>query len=134
MLEPHLFCKPIAKRPEDREALLKLALSWNPKVMFGSDSAPHTQNAKESAHCSAWVFTAPIALQLLAELFEKNNSLENLQKFVSDNAIKIYNLKLEEKIITLEKSDFTVPLIYKNNSEDVVPMYAGETLKWSIKS
>jgi len=27
MLEPHNFCKPIAKRPEDREALLQLALS-----------------------------------------------------------------------------------------------------------
>jgi dihydroorotase len=25
MLQPHLFCKPIAKRPEDREALLNLA-------------------------------------------------------------------------------------------------------------
>ena len=27
LLKPHLFCKPIAKRPEDRDALLKLALS-----------------------------------------------------------------------------------------------------------
>ncbi len=26
MLKPHLFCKPIAKRPEDRSALLKVAL------------------------------------------------------------------------------------------------------------
>jgi len=26
MLQPHLFCKPIAKRPEDREALRKVAL------------------------------------------------------------------------------------------------------------
>lgn len=30
MLRPHLFCKPIAKRPEDREALLQAALSGIP--------------------------------------------------------------------------------------------------------
>ena len=31
MLQPHLFCKPIAKRPEDREALLNAALAAHPK-------------------------------------------------------------------------------------------------------
>lgn len=33
-LRPHLFCKPIAKRYEDRDALLELALSGHPKVSF----------------------------------------------------------------------------------------------------
>ncbi len=86
MLKPHLFCKPIAKRPEDREALLKVALEAHPKVMFGSDSAPHPQHKKESCGCAAGVFTAPIALQLLCDVFEKHGKLENLQAFVSDNA------------------------------------------------
>lgn len=130
MLEPHLFCKPIAKRPEDREALLRVALSAHPKVMFGSDSAPHPKDAKEASHCSAGVFTAPIALQVLAELFEDNNaSLDNLQRFVSDNAQKIYNIKPIEKNINLEKKDFIVPKSYKS----VVPMYAGKTIKYKIK-
>ena len=40
MLKPHLFCKPIAKRPEDRDALLQAALRAHPKLMLGSDSAP----------------------------------------------------------------------------------------------
>lgn len=30
MLQPHLFCKPIAKRPEDRSALLNAALKAHP--------------------------------------------------------------------------------------------------------
>ena len=47
MLKPHLFCKPIAKRPHDRDALLKVTLEAHPKVMFGSDSAPHPKHAKE---------------------------------------------------------------------------------------
>ena len=62
MLRPHLFCKPIAKRPEDREALLQAALSGHPRLMFGSDSAPHPIHAKEACGCAAGVFTAPIAL------------------------------------------------------------------------
>lgn len=132
MLQPHLFCKPIAKRYEDREALVKVALEAHPKVMFGSDSAPHPKHAKEACGCAAGVFTAPIALQVLTELFEKHGKLDNLQKFISDNACRIYEMEPMAKEITLEKKEFTVPSIYKNETEEVVPMYAGETLKWSI--
>ena len=130
MLEPHLFCKPIAKRPEDREALLKVALEAHPKVMFGSDSAPHPQHAKESCGCAAGVFTAPIALPVLAELFAHHDKLENLQAFVSDNAQKIYNFTPKEKTVVLEKRASKVPEIY----DSVVPMYAGKEIGWSIKS
>ena len=129
MLQPHLFCKPIAKRPEDREALLKVALEAHPKVMFGSDSAPHPQHAKENCGCAAGVFTAPIALQLLAELFETHNALDNLQAFVSDNAQNIYGIAPLKKTITLEKKPFKVPSDYNG----VVPMYANETIAYSIK-
>ncbi len=130
MLQPHLFCKPIAKRPEDREALLNLALNAHPKVMFGSDSAPHPQSAKESCGCAAGVFTAPIALQALAGLFESHQALDMLQDFVSDNAQAIYGVKPPQKIVTLEKKPFEVPARYG----EVVPMFAGDTLAWSIRS
>ncbi len=130
MLKPHLFCKPIAKRPEDRSALLKVALEAHPKVMFGSDSAPHPKHAKEACGCAAGVFTAPIALQVLAELFENENApLENLQAFISGNAQKIYGVTPLSKTVTLEKKEFTVPSDYNG----VVPMYADETLAYSIR-
>lgn len=129
MLRPHLFCKPIAKRPEDRSALLRIALQAHPKVMFGSDSAPHPKHAKESCGCGAGVFTAPIALQLLCEIFEANDSLDNLQTFVSDNAQRIYGICAEYKEVVLVKHDFIVPEMYGS----VVPMRAGETLTWSIE-
>jgi len=132
MLQPHLFCKPIAKRYEDREALQKVALEGHPKVMFGSDSAPHPKHAKENCGCAAGVFTSPIALQVLAQLFDDNNKLDNLQKFISDNACNIYNMKPLNKNITLEKKDFVVPSVYETSKEKVVPMYAAETISWSI--
>ena len=130
MMQPHLFCKPIAKRPEDLDALLTVALEAHPKVMFGSDSAPHPQHKKESCGCAAGVFTAPIALQLLVEIFEQYGKLENLQDFVSDNAQRIYGICPEFKEVTLEKRPFLVP----DNYSGVVPMYAGETLNWAIES
>lgn len=134
MLNPHLFCKPIAKRPEDRTALLNAALKAHPKLMFGSDSAPHPKHKKECCGCAAGVFTSPIALQVLTELFEKHNCLENLNAFVSSNAQKIYDLNLSNKVIKLVKKDFIVPAEYKYNEEVVVPMFAGETISWSIGS
>lgn len=129
MLKPHLFCKPIAKRPEDREALLDVALNAHPKVMFGSDSAPHPQNKKEACGCAAGVFTAPIALQALCELFDRYGKLGNLQAFVSDNAQNIYGFCPEFKEVTLAQKPFVVPEKYGS----VVPMFAGETIGWSIE-
>ena len=132
MLNPHLFCKPIAKRYEDRDALQKIALSGHPKIMFGSDSAPHPKHAKENCGCAAGVFTSPIALQVLAQLFDENNALDNLQNFVSNNACKIYNINPSKNEIVLEKRDFTVADSYNEYKETVIPMYAGETINWSI--
>jgi len=129
MLKPHLFCKPIAKRPEDREALLKVALSAHPKVMFGSDSAPHPKHAKEACGCAAGVFTSPIALQVLAELFDKHDALDKLQAFVSGNAQNIYGVAPPTKTVILEKKPFKVPSDYNG----VVSMYADEKIAYSIK-
>ncbi len=134
MLQPHLFCKPIAKKPEDRAALLNAALEAHPKLMFGSDSAPHPKHKKESCGCAAGVFTSPIALQVLTQLFEKHGKLNNLNKFVSLNAQIIYNLNPVKKTVKLIKKDFIVPSAYEYKDESVVPMYWGEKLAWSIKS
>ena len=133
MLDPHLFCKPIAKRPEDRSALLEAALSGHPKLMFGSDSAPHPKHKKECCGCAAGVFTAPIALQVLTELFERHNKLENLNSFISLNAQRIYNYRPKTKEIKLIKKEFVVPEVYSFQEEKVVPMFAGKSLVWSIE-
>ncbi len=130
LLRPHLFCKPIAKRPEDRMALRKVAFMAHEKVMFGSDSAPHPRDKKEAPGCAAGVFTAPVALAALAQLFEEAGALENLQKFVSDNAQKIYGITPPQKSVELLKEPFEVPASYGN----VVPMFAGQTLSWRVAS
>ena len=128
LLRPHLFCKPIAKRPEDREALLNAAINAHPKLMFGSDSAPHPIDQKEACGCAAGIFTAPIALPALAELFNRHQAIANLQAFVSDNAQRIYNLNPPQKSVTIAAVPFKVPAMYG----EVVPMFANQEISWSI--
>lgn len=133
MLKPHLFCKPIAKRPEDREALLGAALAGHPKLMFGSDSAPHPVHAKESCGCAAGVFTAPVALPVLADLFDRHGSLDKLQGFVSDNARCVYGLTPPgKKLVLTDDAPMAVPAVYEGFGKSVVPMYAGESIPWRI--
>jgi dihydroorotase len=128
LLNPHLFCKPIAKTYQDKEALLEVALNANKKVMFGSDSAPHPVSKKECCGCAAGVFSAPVALASLAELFEKHDKLTNLQAFVSDNAQNVYDISPPPKAITLQKQEWIVPASFGS----IAPMLANQKLSWSV--
>ena len=121
MLQPHVFCKPIIKTPADREAIQKAVLSGHPKIMFGSDSAPHPREKKESTGGSAGIFSAPVALPVLADFFDRHDKLALLQSFVSDNACRIYGINPPERQVRLEKSEWTVPEQIGN----VVPLFSG---------
>jgi dihydroorotase len=126
LLQPHLFCKPILKRPEDREALQAAVLRGHPKLMFGSDSAPHPISAKECCGCAAGVFSAPVALPMLAQFFDKHDAHAQLQGFVSDHAVKLHSLSLPVKRILLRQETWDVP----EHFGSVVPFKAGKKLEW----
>ena len=124
--------KPIAKRPEDREALLQVALSGHPRLMFGSDSAPHPIHAKEACGCAAGVFTAPIALPRLAALFDEHGALDRLQGFVSGHACALYGLNPPARTVRLQRREMLVPDAYEGHGQKVVPMDAGCTIPWRL--
>ena len=72
--KPHCYCKPVAKLPSDRTALLYAATSGNPKFFFGSDSAPHSVQAKGldgSGKVAAGVFTQMNTVSLVLDAFER---------------------------------------------------------------
>lgn len=134
-LNPHLFCKPILKSPKDRDILLSLALSAHPKFSFGSDSAPHLQSQKLSSSASAGIFSAPNLLEQLCELFESHNALEYLQSFVSDHAIKNYDLSLyDTKIVTLKKIPHTLQAEIAVGNDCIIPLNPAKTCTWKIVS
>lgn len=106
-MRPHNFCKPVAKRESDRQALIKAAISGSPKYMLGTDSAPHPKTSKETCGCAAGCFTAPYALKLLAEAFYRAGSAD-MQVFVSENAKKFYRLSMERvKLVKLVRTEET---------------------------
>lgn len=133
-LQPHLFCKPIAKRPEDRDALLQAALGGHPRLFFGSDSAPHPRCKKEACGCAAGVFTAPVALPRLAQLFAENGAADRLQGFVSGHARQWYGLRVPSRRVVLQDMPMPVPAAYRGFGQQVVPMFAGRVLPWSVKA
>jgi dihydroorotase len=128
-VRPHNFCKPIAKTPGDQSALVAAALSGNPKFFLGTDSAPHVKETKECASGCAGCFTAPVAMELLANLFDERDKLTSLEGFTSEFGAKFYGLKLNDSRLTLTRQNWTVPDIYGS----VVPFMAGEKLKWKIE-
>ena len=68
-----LFCKPTAKMPSDRVALLREVVDPSTKFFFGSDSAPHIKQAKIAGphkKASAGCFTQPYATQLVLSALE----------------------------------------------------------------
>lgn len=127
-MQPHNFCLPEAKRPEDREALREAATSGNPKFFFGSDSAPHPVASKECAKGRPGVFTAPVAPQLLAQVFEQCGALDRLNDFTSKFGAHHYQLPLNKGTLTLVKE----PMVVSERLGNVVPFMAGETLEWSV--
>jgi len=103
-LSPHNFCKPVAKRESDREALRHAVLWGNPKFFLGTDSAPHPRDRKECASGCAGVFTAPVAMPLLAQFFEEHagkNWRKGLEEFSSLHGAKFYGLPKNSGKLTL---------------------------------
>lgn len=91
-VQPHNFCKPLAKHPYDLIALRSAARSGEPCFFLGSDSAPHRRQDKECSHGCAGVFTAPILPELLAQEFEDMDALDKLESFTSKFANEFYGL------------------------------------------
>jgi dihydroorotase len=123
-LNPHNFCKPVIKTPKDRDAIQKFVKSGHKKIMFGSDSAPHT--IKNKLKGAAGVFSAPVILPALAEFFE--GDVETFQKFISDNARENFNIQVPEKKVELIKEEWTAPYIVG----EVKPMWAGRKFRYRV--
>ncbi len=129
-LRPHHYCLPVLKREEHRQALVAAAISGNHKFFLGTDSAPHDRSLKESACGCAGIYSSPVALELYAQIFEENNALEKLEGFASLYGPEFYGLAVNQETVTLKKEDWKVPVEITAGTEKIVPLCAGETLRW----
>jgi dihydroorotase len=127
-LRPHAYCLPVAKREKHRLAVRHAATSGWPNVFLGTDSAPHTREAKESACGCAGIFNAPFALESYAQVFDEEGALDKLEAFASVNGARFYGLPVNDEIVALECADTQVP----DEIDGLVPFHAGETLRWRM--
>jgi dihydroorotase len=129
-LRPHAYCLPVAKREEHRLAVRKAATSGSAKFFLGTDSAPHSREAKESSCGCAGIFNAPFALESYATVFEEEGALDRFEGFASENGPRFYGLPLNEGRVTLERAEVEVPA----EIGGLVPFHAGETLRWQLSA
>ncbi len=130
-IRPHYYCLPILKREKHREALLEAAVDPSGKFFMGTDSAPHPKGAKESACGCAGAFTAPVATELYAQVFDQLGVLDRLEAFTSLNGPRFYGLPANERRLRLERKAQVVPAPFDCGGDVVVPFLSGETIEWT---
>lgn len=102
-IKPHYYCLPVAKREEHRLALRAAATSGDASFFLGTDSAPHIDPLKENGCGCAGCFTATNTMSILAEVFEQDGALDQLEAFASLNGPAFYRLPSNDDTITLTK-------------------------------
>ena len=132
-IHPHNYCLPILKRETHRKALVNAATSGNPKFFLGTDSAPHTTNAKENQCGCAGCFTAHAAIELYAEIFDKENALDKLEGFSSFYGPDFYRLPRNQQTLTLHRESWQAPSHYPFGKQTLTPFRQQTPLQWTIK-
>lgn len=132
-IKPHYYCLPILKRNIHQQKLQEVAISGNPKFFLGTDSAPHAKGAKESACGCAGCYSAYAAIELYAEIFEDLGALDKLEGFASHFGPDFYNMPRNSDTITLEKEEWVVPNEMPFGDDIIVPLKAGENIRWKVK-
>ncbi|MHB1214020.1 MAG: dihydroorotase [Thiobacillus sp.] len=133
-IRPHLFCLPVLKREQHRQALVAAAISGNPKFFLGTDSAPHAVGAKETACGCAGIYSAHAAIELYAEAFEDAGALARLEAFASFYGADFYGLPRHTGTITLKRESWDAPASLKLGEDTLVPLRAGEGIRWRVVS
>ncbi|EGO01695.1 hypothetical protein SERLA73DRAFT_166222 [Serpula lacrymans var. lacrymans S7.3] len=128
------YCKPVAKFPDDREALREV-------FFLGSDSAPHPPHTKSTSTpkdpCAAGVYTSPILLPLVAQLLESFSATDKLENFVSGFGRRFYKRDVDPagpvKTVMLRKVvGQKIAEEWILGDQSVVPFWAGKELEWEI--
>lgn len=132
-LRPHYYCLPIIKREAHRLALRAAAVSGDPRFFLGTDSAPHPRHAKEAECCSAGVFSAPVAMACLAQVFEEEGALDRLEGFASLHGPAFYGLPPNPGQLTLEKAEAAIPRQIETGAGPVAVFDPGFPLSWRVR-
>ncbi len=129
----HLKCMPYPKEPEDIEAILQVVMNGHPRFFYGSDNAPHLLPDKLKSTPNSGVFTAPVELGAIADLFERHHSLPRLEAFMSEFGARWHGYPLNEGAVTLTRQPYQVPeIITLPGGHQIVPYKHGQVINWRL--
>ena len=120
------------KRETHRLALVQAAVSGSNKFFLGTDSAPHAAHLKEHATGCAGCYSAHAAIEMYAEVFDKEGALDKLEAFASFNGPDFYNLPRNTGTITLRRESWTPPDSFAFGEAELKPLGSGEALPWKL--
>jgi dihydroorotase len=131
---PYMYCMPVLKRREDRDALRKAATSGASNFFLGTDSAPHPVAKKLATVGIPGLFNSPVAIESYAQVFAEENALDKLEAFASLNGPKHYRLPVNTETITLERTSWTAPEEVKVDGpeERALIHRGGEQIQWKV--
>ena len=104
-IRPHFYCAPILKSESDRKILVEAATSGIGKFFLGTDSAPHLEKDKISPCGCAGIFTTPVIMEHLVQLFYDLGKIEMLENFTSINGAIFYGESIEGEKVTYRYTD-----------------------------
>ncbi|KAI5282924.1 hypothetical protein KEM54_002468 [Ascosphaera aggregata] len=143
------FCKPIAKTPRDRLALLKAVVAGGKsgKFFFGSDSAPHPLQSKTGIRkAAAGCFTQGWCAQLVVGALEEavahgwleteEVTPEAIDEFMNQRGRAFYKLadnsSSTARVVLKKENAQAIPDIIKGvEGVEVVPFRRGQTV-WNL--
>ncbi|ORY07278.1 hypothetical protein BCR34DRAFT_518448 [Clohesyomyces aquaticus] len=143
--DPFCFCKPVAKTPEDRDALLRAVVAGNGRFFLGTDSAPHDSRKKRGEDkIAAGVFTQPYAVGYVLDALvkgiergvvkEEEVTTEVLEGFLGGWGRRFYGAedKREERIVVKKWRQNVSDVLRKDGLEvEVVPFRRAEKT-WQV--
>jgi dihydroorotase len=149
-IQPHNYCKPIAKLPRDLISLRKTATSGDPRFFLGSDSAPHPVSAKETCCGCAGCFTAAYLPAHIAGVFDEvcGNAdwtgqylpdpeatlLPNpFAQFTANNAMRFYGLDSWDDRLRLTSGTRIIEVLGKYGEHQVFNWRAGGRIGWGFE-
>lgn len=131
------MCLPILKLQTDVD-YIRNAITRGPKRRkfgAGTDTAAHPQENKQKPGSCCGCFTAPVAVELYAQVFDEMGMFENVDDFVifenfmSVNNLDIYGLTPATEEIVLERIEQKIPELVDGNLR---PFKAGQTIPWTV--
>ena len=97
---------------------MQAAISGNGKFFLGTDSAPHVAGKKIASCGCAGIFSSPLAIPLLIQLFEEHSSLDKIDPFMSRNGRAFYGLRQHKDRVRYVKRPKSIKMIKDVNTID----------------